>query len=75
MYYVGGLKYSAGFCRLFVFSLYLLARPSTFGRFFFGYLHLPVYLGVFDVTELHFGLNGRTYNGELVACLLIASGA
>ena len=71
---VGGLKYLVGFCRFFVSSVYLLAHPPTFGRLSLGCLHPLVYLGVFDVIELHFGLKGRTSNGDLVACLLIASG-
>lgn len=32
-------------------------------RFFFGYLHLLVSLGIFDVIEMHFGLKGHTHDG------------
>lgn len=33
-------------------------------RFFIGYVHLPVSLGVFDVIEMRFGLKGHTHDGE-----------
>ena len=34
------------------------AVPRLAPRFFIGYLHLLVSLGVFDVIEMHFGLKG-----------------
>ena len=36
----------------------------SLSRFFIGYVHLLVYVGVFDVIEMHFGLKGHTHDGE-----------